>query len=64
MTGFSAAAARTDDTGERVKGLSQRLGRPLKILVAVGAPDEEFSGAAVLEFGSGRTVEHEQVAPG
>ncbi|MBW2235430.1 MAG: protein meaA [Deltaproteobacteria bacterium] len=40
-----AAAARNDDTGERVKGLSQRLGRPLKILVGKPGLDGHSNGA-------------------
>ncbi len=40
-----ATAPRTNDTGERVKALSQRLGRPLKILVGKPGLDGHSNGA-------------------
>jgi (2R)-ethylmalonyl-CoA mutase len=41
----AAATPRSDDTGERVKGLSGRLGRPLKILVGKPGLDGHSNGA-------------------
>ena len=41
----ATAARRSDDTGERVRGLSGRLGRPLKILVGKPGLDGHSNGA-------------------